>query len=190
MVSTCTLIRALVASAYLGLSLCAGIAHADDSEIAVSVDKRDNVFYIDTAFDVAVPVRIAWGVLTDFDHMTEILHNLTSSKITERSGKTLRVKQEGIARFGFFTYAFKSDREVQLEPMKRISVRQISGNTKHYTSEMNVSPNGSGTHFRYHAEMALDSGIGRFFAGPFIEHEIAEQFASMTLEMQKRHQAQ
>lgn len=179
-----------IASAWLALAFCAGIAHADDSEIAVSVDKRDNIFYIDTTFDVAVPVRIAWGVLTDFDHMAEILHNLNSSKIAERSGNVLRVKQEGVARFGVFTYAFNSDREVRLEPMKRITVKQISGTTKHYASEMNISPNGSGTHFRYHAEMAIDSGIGRFFAGTFIEHEIAEQFASMTLEMQKRHQKQ
>lgn len=35
--------------------------------------------------------------------MTNILHNLTSSRIVSRNGNTLQVRQEGIARFGVFS---------------------------------------------------------------------------------------
>ena len=179
-------VRKFFRNAILALWLIVGTAQAAAPEIEVNVEKRDDTFYIDTTFEMLVPLRTAWGVLTDFDNMAGILHNLTSSRIANRSGNILRVQQEGVARFGIFTYAFTSEREIRLEPMKRILVRQIAGNTKRYVSEMELSPNGSGTRFRYHAEMVLESGIARFFGGPFIQHEIGEQFASMAAEMEKR----
>lgn len=165
---------------------------AGTPEIEISVDKRNDTFVIDASFEVAVPVRTAWRVLTDFDNMAGILHNLNSSRIASRSGNTLRVVQDGVARFGIFTYPFSSEREIQLEPRKRILARQISGNTKSYASEMEIRPSESGTRFRYHAEMALDSGFARLFGSPFIRHEIVEQFVSMAQEMERRegHQPQ
>lgn len=176
----------LLPNAMLSLWLLVGSAQAAIPEIEVNVEKRDDTFYIDTTFEMPVPLRTAWGVLTDFDNMATILHNLTSSRIASRSGNTLRVQQEGIARFGIFTFAFTSEREIRLEPMKRIHVRQIAGNTKRYISEMELSPGTNTTRFHYHAEMVLESGIARFFGGPFIQHEIGEQFASLAAEMEKR----
>ena len=161
-------------------------AAASTPEIDVSVEKRNDTFIVDSSFEVAVPVRTAWKVLTDFDHMAGILHNLNTSRIASRSGNTLHVVQEGVARFGFLSTAFSSEREIVLEPKKRILARQISGTTKHYSSEMEISASETGTRFRYHAEMALDSGIARLFGKPFIRHEIAEQFASMAQEMERR----
>jgi len=168
------------------LLILSGASFAADPEIAVAVEKRGDAFIIDTTFDLPVPLRTAWEVLTDFDNMASILGNLTSSKITGRSGNTLVVLQEGVAKFGFFTYRFISEREVRMEPMKKIHVKQLSGNTKRYASEMEVSQNVSSTRFRFHAEMALDSGIARTFGGPFIQHEIEEQFVSMAAEMERR----
>ena len=158
-------------------------------EIEVKVEKRDDTFYIDSAFEAPVAPRTAWRVLTDFDNMASILQNLTSSKVVSRSGNILQVKQEGVARFGIFSYSFTSEREVRLEPRKRILVHQTAGTTRHYDSEMEISPSDSGTRFRYHAEMAIDSTLGRLFGRSFIEHEIAEQFAAMTVEMERRQNA-
>lgn len=166
----------------------AGAARADVPDIEVSVEKRDATFYVDTAFDAPVSVRVAWEVLTDFDQMATILHNLTSSRIVSRSGNRLRVHQEGVARFGPFSYAFVSEREIQLAPRKRIHVEQVSGNARRYASDMEISANGNGTHFQYHAEIVLESGLARFFGGPFIQHEIAEQFAALVTEMRRRQQ--
>lgn len=181
-----TIVRSLFHSALLLLMCVANVAPAAIPEIDVKVEKRDDTFYIDSTFEVPVTQRTAWRVLIDFDNMTNILHNLTSSRIVSRNGNTLQVKQEGIARFGLFSYTFASEREIRLEPRKRILVRQISGNTKHYASEMEIIPIDNGTRFRYHAEMALDSTLGRLFGRPFIEHEIAEQFTAMATEMERR----
>ena len=94
-----------------------------------------------------------------------------------------------VARFGILSYDFASEREIRLEPKKRILARQTAGNTKHYASIMEIAPLDVGTRLRYRAEMTLDSSLARLFGRPFIEHEISEQFAAIAAEMGKRAQA-
>ena len=161
-------------------------AWADEPDIQVNVERHGEVFVVDSTFELAVPLRTAWGVFTDFDNMATIMSNLTSSKVTSRSGNPVQVQQQGVAKFGFFSYSFNSEREIQLLPMKKIVAKQLSGNAKSFTSEMELSRQGSGTRVRYHAEMSLESMIARTFGGTFIEHEIAEQFTAMAAEMARR----
>lgn len=167
------------------LILCS-TAFAADPQIKVAVEKRGDAFIVDTTVDFAVPLRTAWNVLTDFDHMAGILNNLTSSTITARNGNSLIVKQEGKARYGLFSYSFASEREVRLEPKKRILARQLSGNAKRFASEQELSKTDNGSQARYHAEVTPDSGLARTFGGPFIQHEVEEQFTAMAAEMLRR----
>lgn len=162
------------------------VAFSVEPEIVISVEKTGDAFIVDTRFDLPVPLRTAWEVLTDFDNMTGILSNLTSSKIVRRDGKTLYVAQEGLARFGLLSYAFTSEREIRLEPMKRILAKQITGNAKRFESELELTQIGSATQIHYRAEVVPDSSFARTFGGRFIKHEVEEQFTAMAAEMMQR----
>ena len=175
-----------IAACTFALLILSGTVLAADAEIKVAIEKRGDAFIVDTTVDFAVPLRTAWEVLTDFDNMADILSNLTSSKITGRKGDTLIVKQEGKARYGIFSYSFASEREIRLEPMKRIRARQLAGNAKRFASELELSKTDNGTQARYHAEVTPDSGLARTFGGSFIQHEIEEQFTAMAAEMLRR----
>ena len=155
-------------------------------EWLVTVDKRGKSFVVDASVDFPAPLRVVWDVLTDFDHMTAILSNLTTSQIVSRTDNTLQVRQEGVARYGIFSYPFASEREIRLEPMQRIVARQISGNAQSFVSELQLSPGSNGTEVRYHAEVVPSSGIARTFGGPFIKHETEEQFRAMAAEIARR----
>ena len=161
-------------------------ALAADPEFLVTVEKQGKSFVVDATIDFPAPLRTAWEVFTDFDHMTAILSNLSSSRIVSRTAKTLLVEQEGVASYGIFTYPFASEREIRLKPMKRIIARQLSGNAQSFVSELQLSPSSNGTEVRYHAEMVPDSAIARTFGGPFIKHEIEEYFRAMATEMVRR----
>jgi len=161
-------------------------ACAAEPEWVIAIEKRGSAFVVDATIDFPVPLRTAWDVLTDFDHMATILSNLSSSRITERTENTVLVQQEGVARYGIFSYTFASEREIRLEPMHRILARQLSGNAQSFASELKLSPGGTGTEVRYHAEVVPDSGLARTFGGPFIKHEIEEQFSAMAAEMARR----
>lgn len=157
-----------------------------EPEVLVGIEKSGEAYVVNARINLQVPLRTAWEVLTDFDNMTGILSNLASSKIVRRNGNTLVVDQEGSAHFGIFSYSFASEREIRLEPMKRIFARQISGNAKRFESELELSQTGHVTLIRYRAEVVPDTGIGRTFGGHFIQHEVEEQFTAMVAEMKRR----
>ena len=184
-------LRRIVASFAARITVCflmimSGSASGVEPEIMVSVEKSGEAFIVEATIEVQVPLRMAWEVLTDFDNMAGILSNLTSSRIIRRKGNIQFVQQEGSARYGLFSYSFASEREIRLEPMQRIFARQIAGNAKRLESQLELSPNGPGTRLRYHAEIVPDSGIARTFGGPFIQHEVEEQFVAMAAEMLRR----
>lgn len=168
--------------------LCVGSAYAEP-EIVVSVERNGDAFVINAHTLIKASRRLAWEVLTDFDHMVDVMSNLKSSRILERKGNTLRVAQAGTARYGFFSYDFSSEREVRLEPMKRIRARQISGNARSFESEMALSSTDEGLELAYHAELIPDSGIARLFGGPFVQHEVEEQLGEMVGEIDRRKNA-
>ena len=166
-----------------------GLSGAAEVEILVSVEKSGDTFIVNATGKLPVALRTAWDVLTDFDNMTTIMNNLIVSKITNRQGNTLTVHQEGKARYGVFSYAFESEREIRLEPRKRILSRQITGNARHFASEAELSAHSTGTRLHYRAEIIPDTGFGRLLGGPFIQHEIEEQLHAMAAEMVRRQTA-
>jgi hypothetical protein len=161
-------------------------AFAAEPEIQVAVEKSGEAFRVDATVIIPVPLLTAWDVLTDFNNMVGILSNLTSSKIIRRKGSSVFVLQEGVATYGFVSYPFASVREIRLEPMKRILATQLSGSAKRFESEMELTETGRGARIRYRAEIVPDSGIARAFGGPFIQHEVEEQFGLLATEMLRR----
>ncbi len=168
------------------LALGGGAAAAADPSVNVAVRQDGEVFIIDATVDAPVPLDIAWGVLTDFDHMASIVGNLTSSKVSSRDGNTWIVNQEGVAKFGLLSFSFVSERQIRLEPMKRILAKNLSGTVKRMESEANIAAVEQGVQIRYRAETVPDSVLARMFGASFIRHEVREQFLAMSREMLKR----
>jgi uncharacterized membrane protein len=158
-----------------------------EPKVAVVVGRSGEAFIIDATVDVEVPLTIAWEVLTDFDHMTSILGNLTSSKVTSRDGNIWIVRQEGVARYGLLSFSFESEREIRLEPMKRILARSLSGTLKRMDSEARIAALDQGVQIKYHAESVSDSVLARMFGASFVRHEVEQQFVGMGKEMLRRH---
>jgi carbon monoxide dehydrogenase subunit G len=168
------------------LLLVASATCRADPEISVIVEKAGEAFVVEATARIQVPLRMAWEVLTDFDNMTAILSNLTSSKIVRRNDNLLLLRQEGRARYGIFTYTFASEREILLEPMRRIQSRQITGNAARFESIAILTPTEQGTAIRYHAEIVPDSGLAKMFGRPFIQDEVKEQWTALGAEMLRR----
>lgn len=172
------------------LSLTGEAALGVDQRIDVAVRQNGETFVIDAILEVPVSVDTAWGVMTDFDHMTTILGNLNLSKVISRNGNTWIVRQEGVAKYGPFTYSFESDREIHLEPMKRIVARNLTSTATRMDSEAEIIPLNQGcVRIRYHIEMVPGSLLARMFGLPFAQHEVEEQLQGMVREMTMRRAA-
>ncbi len=168
--------------------LIAGPAVGVEPEIPVTVREAGDAFVVEARFDAPVRLQTAWEVLVDYDHMVSILSNLESSKVASRQGNTLIVKQAGVARFGIFTYPFQVEREIRLEPMKRIRTKNLSGSLKRMESEVVLAPSSEGppVHIDYHGEFVFDSTLAGMFAHSFLRHEVEEQLQAMVAEMRRR----
>lgn len=169
------------------LALFGDAAFCAEPTVLVNVGHKGDAFVIDATVDAPVPLGIAWEVLTDFDHMTSILSNLTSSKVTSRDGNVLVVQQEGVAKYGLLSFSFVSEREIRLEPRQRILARSLSGTLKRMESEAKIVALKQGVQIKYHAESVPDSFFARMFGASFARHEVEEQFLAMTAEMMRRH---
>jgi carbon monoxide dehydrogenase subunit G len=169
------------------LALSGNVTVGAEPTATVTVEKKGEVFVVDATTDVQVSVETAWEVLTDFDHMASILGNLTSSKVIRQDGDTWIIRQEGVAKYGPLSFSFESEREVRLEPMKRILARNLSGTLKRMESEAKIAPLDRGVQITYHAEMVFDSFLAQIFGATFVRHEIEEQLFAVAREMLRRH---
>ena len=154
----------------------------------VKVARGNGNFNIDAVMHAPVPPDVAWEVLIDFDHMTSYQPGLAVSKVTERSGNRLLVRQQGIASFGPFSSGFESEREIRLSPKTEILSTNVGGTVKYLVSTMKLAPEPGGTLLRYHAE--IDPGWLPPLLGPAaMRDSTAEGFAAMIREMQRRQAA-
>jgi len=170
------------------LAFLASPSFADEQEIEVSVREVGETFIVEANFQAPVRARTAWDVLVDYEHMASIMSNMESSKIASRNGNTLIVKQSGVARFGIFSYAFQVEREIRLEPMKRIMTKNLSGSLKRMESEVMLTSASqeSGVRIAYHGEFVFGSTLAGLFAQSFLRHEVEEQFQALVAEMRQR----
>ena len=155
------------------------------SEHDVQVQPVGQGFSVDFSIHTPVSQALAWAVLTDFEHMGQFLPGLTSSQVAERSETMVKVSQAGVVRYGLFSSAFESIREITITPRSQIRSHSIGG-TVQSDSLMQLQPEGEGTHLTYHADVVP----GRWFpplVGPAVaRRETSEQFSAMLREMLRR----
>lgn len=163
------------------------MAFGAEPKIVVDVEKKGDAFLVNALLDVQVPLAVAWGVFVDIDHMADFLDNVTFSKVTSRTGNILLARQDGVARFGPFSFSFVSEREIRLDPMKRITTKNVSGTLKSMQSEATFVAADQGVRIKYSAEIVPDSLLAQLFGLSIVRHEVSEQFLSLSKEMLRRY---
>lgn len=159
-----------------------------EDEVDTSYD--NGVFKGRFTFFVPVPAKLAWEVLTDFDHMADFVPNVESSRFVSREGNVAHVAQRGKLDFGPFTIRYESERRIEMRPSEGIILaRSVAGTTKHMQSEMRLSGQSQGTELSYRVEMVPDRWIPSSVGVSFMRHELAEQFSAIAREMVRRQES-
>ena len=156
------------------------------SSSKVFVERTGGGFTITLSLYAPVAPALAWEVLTDFDHMSEFVPNLNSSKVSERSETVLVVRQKAVARYGIFSMDVESIQETHLSPQREIRARGVGGNFQRMDSVMQLQAEGAGTRLNYHADVLPDFWFPPFIGPRMVKRDIAEQFTGMLREMGRR----
>ncbi|HTQ75259.1 MAG TPA: SRPBCC family protein [Burkholderiales bacterium] len=179
--------RCLLGLAALACFASAGVSAQGKGPVrSIDVAQTDDGYVATVVMAAAVPLSIAWDVLTDFDNMAKWVPNLKESKIVSRDGNVMTVEQKGTARFGLLSFPYTSVRKMQLDPQKTIQATQVSGNMKRLMSLMKVSADGTGTRLDYRLELVPSSIASAVLSPDFLKSEITEQFTAIVAEMVRR----
>lgn len=154
--------RRLVTILLLGCALCAPArARAAPPPtvpaLALTVERvaatgGGGVYRIAASGTVAATPAAAWRVLTDYQHLADVVPDLDSARVLARDGNRVIVEQQGAARFLWFSRAIRLVVEVRERPPDRIDVSLVEGDMKVYRGSWELHPaDGGGTTVRYDA---------------------------------------
>lgn len=155
----------------------------------VTVNYRNGTYFASLSFPVQAVPAVVLAVLTDFDHMSAFIPNLTESRVIARAGNTYRIRQQGKAKFGPFSFPFESERQIEWFPDGRLVAQAVSGSSKFMRSEMRYQATADGTRIDYQLEVIPDRWLPSSIGVSFMRHELAEQFSALAREMARRQKA-
>lgn len=171
-----------------GISRSAAVESPGLSEPSIQVIDQDGTLVMNISHRVPVSPREAWAVLTDFENMPGFVPNLESSRVLERSGRTLQVEQKGSIQLGILPIHYESIRQIEAIPYQSIRSRTLSGGTR-LESLMVLTPAGKDTLLTYRATAVPDLPVSNDMIGSYLTDMLGSQFKAMGQEMLRRAQA-
>lgn len=171
---------ACLATLLLAAPFCAA------QEVKVKVQRHGETIVVDVEAHVAAPVKDAWSVFTDYDHMSSFISNIKHSKVLARDGNLLEVEQAGETRVAFMRFGFVAVRAVELTPMQEIRSSLVSGDFKAYLSTTQVSATPTGAKISHHGEYVPKSWMPPLIGPAMIESETRKQYLEFIAEIERR----
>src|SRR5215471_16904341 len=97
---TRTAVTRAFGAALAALLIGAGAHRAQAGDVKVKVEGDDGTYKVNGTFEAKVSGEVAWGVLTDYDHIGEYVKSVRNSTVEQREVRHLLLRQD--ARGGFF----------------------------------------------------------------------------------------
>ena len=169
----------------LTLAACVVVSRAQNIDVVVRLNGERVI--VDVTAEVPTKRDVAWGVLTDYEHMASYVSNLKSSAVRSRKGNILEVEQSGEARRAFLAFSFTTVRSVELFPEREIRSQLIRGDFKSYefTTRLGGEPAGPIT-ITHHGEYVPLRWVPPIIGPSLIESETRKQYTELIAEMRRR----
>jgi carbon monoxide dehydrogenase subunit G len=177
-----------------GLALIAALAltapplapAAAPADVSIRTAREGDFVTVSASAVMRVDPRIAWAVLSDYDHLARFIPDVKSSRVVSRDGNKLRVEQTGEVGFIFFKQPVAVLLEVHEEPQRRITARGIEGNVKGLESYYELHASGPEVRLDYGGRFDPDFAIPPLIGMPMLRRVIERRFRAMVEEIQRR----
>src|SRR5450432_176825 len=127
-------------------SLClSSYAKGSVSPQAIDVTRAGDSYIVNVTLSVAVPVKQAWSVLTDFENFSRWIPNVTHSRVMRRARDVAVVEQSGTTKVGPASFSYTTEGSVRLKEPVSIQSTQIKGDMRRLESSVSLRPEGRGT---------------------------------------------
>ena len=173
----------------IALALLPAAAPADPldaQDIAVSVVRRGEAIDVNVEFLVAATPQEVWNVLTDYDHMAEVVSHVATSKILSRADEKVEVAQTSRLDIGPFEFKFDNVREIELMPVREIRSTVVRGDMATSAFTTRLTPEGSGTRLTNRGRFLPGRWIPPIIGTVVLESELRRQFGEYRAEILRR----
>jgi hypothetical protein len=125
-------------------------------------------------------------VLSDYDHMAQILSNMDSSRIVSRDGNRLTVAQTSHGKVGPIHVSVDGVREVTLTPMTEIRSHLVKGDLKASDFTTNLHADGSVTRVSVHGRLVTAAWVAVGLAAETVAAQTRMQYQELREEVLRR----
>lgn len=130
--------------------------------------------------DVAAAPALAWRILTDYDHLAEVVPDLKSARVLARDGDKVIVEQVGAARFLFFSRDIRLVVQVHEQAPHKIDVSLVEGDMKVYRSSWELVPlESGGTRVIYRAAIEPAFYVPQAIGTNLVRQDIARMMTAV-----------
>lgn len=171
------------------LALCGLAVRANAAGFTIHAEKQGSAVAIETRTVLNVPLAVIWDTLTDYDRLSSFVPGMRASRVIERRGPAIIVRQQGEAGFLFFSHAIDVVVEVREQPPHVIGVRVLSGNLKQLDGRYQIEPDAQtpGRYaLRWSGLIEPESRLPPLIGVPILRANIGEQFRGLVSEIERR----
>jgi ribosome-associated toxin RatA of RatAB toxin-antitoxin module len=167
------------------LAVAPGLVGAADA-IEARIERQGEYISVNASVLMQVDARIAWEVLSDYDHLAQFIPDMKSSRVVSRDGNRVLVEQKG--EFGFFFYRQPVDvtLEVVEQPQRRIDARRISGNIRDLETRYELKTSDAGVKLDYVGRFIPEFSVPPLFGMPMVRRVVERRFRAMVEEIVRR----
>jgi carbon monoxide dehydrogenase subunit G len=176
----------VVVIAALALAAASSTQGAAPADVSIRTSRDGDFVTVSASAVMHVDQRIAWAVLSDYDHLAKFIPDVRSSRVVSRDGNKVRVEQIGEVGFIFYKQAVTVVLEVHEEPMRRITARGVEGNVKGLESYYELHASGPEVRLDYAGRFDPDFAIPPLIGMPMLRRVIERRFRAMIDEIQRR----
>ncbi len=161
-------------------------AQGSEQDIAVQVKKDHATYEIDFEFTVPVAIEQAWSVLSDFDHMAQILSNMDSSRIVSRDGNRITVAQTSHGKVGPIHVSVDGLREIVLKPPTEIRSHLLKGDLKASDFTTELHDEGAVTRVTGHGKLVVAAWAAIALSADEVAAQTRRQYQELRNEILRR----
>jgi hypothetical protein len=167
------------------LVLLASIASAGD--VAVTLSTGRGSCGVQGSFAAAVPVGVAWQVLTDYDSLGRFVHSIETSRLERQPDGRLLVRQNAVGGVMMLHRHVSVLLALELDPNRRIAFRDILGKDfESYVGEWRLSADSSATRIDYRLDAEPRGFMAHAFCRGALRNTAKELLSEVRNEMIRR----
>jgi len=156
------------------------------ADVDVSASRTGDSFEVSASAEIVADAAVAWAVLTDYDHFSEFIPGMHSSRVVERNGHALTVDQRGEASMLVFSFPIEVRLAVEETPYETISSHAVSGNFKELSGAYRLETRGPRLLLTYSGRFTPDFDIPYVVGTMVVRHTLEKRFRAMVGEILRR----